>query len=299
MDIIDFHTDEKNYVTSYDLGSWGWKISDVRYRDESAKNTMDIYIPGLQGKTYPVIFFLHSGGLCSGDKTRHLALMLQGLQLGYAVVSMNYRLTDETDLKGIYQDAVCAVHYLKRHAGEYNLNKDKIVYCGETHGIHIMTNLMIDAGRSELEELDSLQDGTDCSSCGAVLFYPVNHFTEMMENEDKEQKEVPNDQRKYIETAMFKGSNLKEVRRLAYDEHIHTENASENTPPLLIFHAMKDPVLSHRNSEKLIAEFWAKGTDASLMNLSHGRHSWREDKFVERETAEPMFAFIASCFGGR
>src|SRR5215813_11051124 len=71
-----------------------WK--DISYAAVSAAQKLDIYLPNTGDGPFPVILAIHGGGFKFGDKASAAIIpMLEGLKRGYAVVSINYRLSGE------------------------------------------------------------------------------------------------------------------------------------------------------------------------------------------------------------
>jgi len=76
------------------------KWLDVPYAKASRAQKLDIYLPDEGNGPFPVIVSIHGGAFKSGDKAdNQLTPMLEGLKRGYAVVSINYRLTNSIKIK--------------------------------------------------------------------------------------------------------------------------------------------------------------------------------------------------------
>ena len=89
----------------------------------------------------PAVVFMHGGGFKAGNKRggRKLALMLAAR--GYAVFSVNYRLTGgyhEAETQGQVFDAQedfrAAIRFVRSKAEDYRLDTDKIVASGYSAG---------------------------------------------------------------------------------------------------------------------------------------------------------------------
>ena len=76
------------------------------------RSRLDIYLPDHGDGPFPIILHIHGGGFAIGDKRDiHLVPYLRALQRGYAVVSVNYRLSDEAIFPAAVMD-VKAAHSL-------------------------------------------------------------------------------------------------------------------------------------------------------------------------------------------
>ena len=60
--------------------------------------------------------------------------MLQGLNHGYAVVTVDYRLSGEAKFPAAINDAKAAIRFIKVNAAQYNLNPNKIALWGSSAG---------------------------------------------------------------------------------------------------------------------------------------------------------------------
>ena len=111
------------------------KWLDVTYAPTSAAQRLDIYLPDEGDGPFPVIFYTHGGAFAIGDKRDlHLLPYLRGLERGYAVVSVNYRLSGEAIFPAGLQDAKAAIRWLRAHGGEYGLDASRIAACGGSSG---------------------------------------------------------------------------------------------------------------------------------------------------------------------
>ena len=72
------------------------KWLNVPYAKQSTAQQLDVYLPAEGAGSFPVILAIHGGAFMSGDKASgEMTPMLEGLKRGYAVVSINYRLSGE------------------------------------------------------------------------------------------------------------------------------------------------------------------------------------------------------------
>ena len=102
------------------------KNLDVSYGTDSDTQKMDIYIPEWTGP-FPVIIAIHGGAFMMGNKEGgDLQPMLQAVKKWYAVVTVNYRLSNEAKFPAAIDDIQKAIVFIKENAKAYNLNGDKI-----------------------------------------------------------------------------------------------------------------------------------------------------------------------------
>lgn len=102
-----------------------------------ASQTLDVYAPPGEGP-FPLIFWIHGGGWHSGDKLEsgvHLALKF--VPKGFALASVNYRLTGDSPFPAQIEDCNAALAYLRRNAASYRIDRYRIGTLGHSAGAHL------------------------------------------------------------------------------------------------------------------------------------------------------------------
>ena len=108
---------------------------DLAYGTDSPAQKLDLYLP-LQGETpYPIVVAIHGGGFISGDKSDgQITPVLEALKRGYAVVGVNYRLSQEAHFPAAINDVKAAIRWLRAHAREYQLDGSRVALWGDSAG---------------------------------------------------------------------------------------------------------------------------------------------------------------------
>ena len=111
------------------------KWLDLPYAGISPAQKLDIYLPAEGDGPFPVVLHIHGGGFDIGDKRDiHLMPFLQGLERGYAVVSVNYRLSGEAIFPAGLQDIKAAIRWLRANGEQYHLDGNRIAAWGGSAG---------------------------------------------------------------------------------------------------------------------------------------------------------------------
>jgi acetyl esterase/lipase len=111
------------------------KWLDIPYSTLSPRQKLDIYLPQNGNGPFPVIISIHGGGLVEGDKVGlDLKAAKHGLERGYAVVSINYRLLGEAKIPAQIMDVKTAIRYIRANAYAYYLNPMKLALWGGSAG---------------------------------------------------------------------------------------------------------------------------------------------------------------------
>lgn len=157
--------------------------ADLAYATLSEAQKLDIYIPSTGSGPFPVVLMVHGGGFMFGDKADGGGLtgVDSLLAAGYAVASINYRLSGEAQYPAQIFDAKAAVRFLRANAAQYNLNPDKFGAWGASAGGNLVSLLGTTCGVTELEgaELGNA-DQSSCIQAVVDWFGPID-FLKMQE----------------------------------------------------------------------------------------------------------------------
>ena len=157
------------------------KWLDVPYAEQSPAQKLDIYLPDEGDGPFPVIFYIHGGAWQICDKRDvQLMPMLHGIERGYAVVSVNYRLSGEAIFPAQIYDVKSALRFIKANAEQYFLDKNRIAAWGGSAGGHLSALLGTSEGVPELEDF-STGNAENTTKISAVVdwFGPTQDFLEM------------------------------------------------------------------------------------------------------------------------
>ncbi len=136
-----------------DTSSSRQKWLDVPYANASPAEKLDIYLPDQGQGPFPVIVSIHGGAFIFGDKVGiDLEAAQAGLARGYAVVSINYRLSGEARFPAQIHDVKAAIRFIRAHAGQYGLNPDHIAVWGSSAGGHLAALAGTSGDAPELED---------------------------------------------------------------------------------------------------------------------------------------------------
>ncbi|MGM0213579.1 alpha/beta hydrolase fold domain-containing protein [Enterococcus sp. AZ109] len=153
---------------------------DLSYGFESKEQKLDIFLPESNSdKKYPVVISIHGGGYVACDKRNEemITPMLKGLDRGYAVVGVNYRLAPESHFPQPVQDIKQAIRFLRARAEEYQLDTEHIVTWGGSAGgyMTLMSCLFENDCLFDNPHDPNLQQSAAIN--GAVAWYPQTDFS--------------------------------------------------------------------------------------------------------------------------
>ncbi len=262
------------------------KWLNLSYAHASASQQLDIYLPDTGKGPFPVIISIHGGGFMFGDKQDgQLIPMLAGLQQGYAVVSINYRLSHEAIFPAQINDVKAAIRYIKANAATYQLNKQKIALWGGSAGGHLAALAGTTFSKKALE--DTTQgNASENSAVQAVVdwFGPI-HFGTMDAQFAASGKGNANHSSASSPESKLLGSPLAQAANLVSQANA-ANYINSQTPPFLIQHGKNDPMVPTEQSlylyEQLLPVLGKDKVTLSLLdNAGHGGRAFETDANIQ------------------
>src|SRR5258707_420023 len=111
-------------------------LRDKAYVDNGHKSqVLDLYYPAKAEKKLPLVIWIHGGAWLNG--TKGVSQMQLGLlEKGYAVASIEYRVSSVKIFPAQIEDCKAAVRWLRAHANEYHIDAAHIGVWGSSAGGH-------------------------------------------------------------------------------------------------------------------------------------------------------------------
>jgi acetyl esterase/lipase len=269
------------------------KWLDVAYATKSPAQKLDIYLPDEGEGPFPVILSIHGGAFKSGDKGDGQVIpMLEGIKRGYAVVSINYRLSGEAIWPAQINDVKAAVRWVRANAKLYKLNPDKIASWGGSAGGHLASMVGTSGNIKELEDLS--QGNADQSSRvqAVVDWFGPTDFLKM--DEHAKESKVANPQIHSVPESpesQLIGKNLQDAPDIVKTANPETY-ISEDDPPFFIQHGLIDPLVPYPQSvnfAKKLEQALGKGkvTIELIPETGHGGPAFQTEQNLNK-----VFAFL-------
>ena len=129
------------------------------------RQKLDLYLPK-DGTNLPIIINIHGGAFRAGRKEDGVPLSY--LAQGYAVASINYRLSQHAVFPAQIEDCKAAVRWLRAHAAEYRLDPTRFAAWGSSAGGHLAAML---GTTGETKEFNVGADLGQSSRVQAVVDY--------------------------------------------------------------------------------------------------------------------------------
>ena len=113
-------------------------LPNVTYaRANNLELKLDLYLPRDRTRPHPTLILFHGGGWVDGQKERNVLYLLPYLELGWAVINVEYRTGHQSPAPAAVEDTRCALRWITGHAREYSLDASKFVLTGTSAGGHL------------------------------------------------------------------------------------------------------------------------------------------------------------------
>ncbi len=237
-----------------------------------ASQSLDIFVPK-DTKNPPLIVFVHGGGWSAGSKEQNPAM--QFTRSGFAVASINYRLTREAIFPAQIADCRAAIRYLRSHAKEYGYDGDRIGVWGTSAGGHLVALLGTGADVKELDG-DNKVAPTSCAVQAVADFFgptdllAISNHPSTIKHHDASSPE-----------SRLLGGPPPEKRELAALANPIT-HIGKNVPPFLIMHGDKDPLVPLNQSELLNNALKKANADVEFQVVEGAGHGFAGPKVSEK-----------------
>jgi acetyl esterase len=221
-----------------------------------------------KGKKYPAVVFFFGGGWQNGNVHQFEQQCRFVASKGMIAMAANYRVASRNHSTPVdaVEDAKSAMRWVRQHAGELGVKKNKIVAAGGSAGGHLAASAALISG------LDAEGEKTRISTVpnALVLFNPVINTT----------------------PEGFGSERLGDMAEIVSPAH----HVSRKVPPTLIFHGTADNTVPFENITDFQAKMLASGNTCYVVpfrDKGHGFFNYgRDDNQGYQLTIEKMESFL-------
>lgn len=232
------------------------------------RQTLDLYLPSEGTGPWPVIVWVHGGGWQNGSKEQCLPLRAGFVGKGYAVVSLNYRLSGDAIFPAQIEDCKAAIRWLRAHATEYQLDVAHFGAWGGSAGGHLVALL---GTSGEVKEFDRGENLDQSSRVQAVCdFFGPSDLAVMVGTPGYERHALADSP----ESKLIGGIPTQIREKAAAASPVTYVSADD--APFLIVHGAKDPVVPSDQSVRLQAALEKAGVVSQLIVIPEAKHGGPE-----------------------
>jgi acetyl esterase/lipase len=226
--------------------------------DGHERQKLDLYLPEKAAGRLPIIVWIHGGGWRNGSKDRPPGVSM--VSNGYAVASINYRLSQHAVFPAQIEDCKAAIRWLRANADKYHLDSDHIGVWGASAGGHLVALLGTTGSIKELEGTGGNLDRSSQVQAVVDLFGPT----------DLLQMGGSHNAPKSPESLLIGGPLQESKEKAARANPI--AYVTKDTAPFLIFHGDMDKSVPISQSEMLADALKQAGVEVTYKPITGAAH---------------------------
>jgi acetyl esterase/lipase len=220
---------------------------------------LDARIPEGNGP-FAAAIIVHGGAWVAGDRRNSVLPLFQPLADAHiASFSISYRLAARGNiaqfltLGSSIDDVRQAVAFVKAHAAEYHVDRNRVVLIGESAG-------------AQLASMAALRPWPNGTVRGVVAFYNPSDLVKLVQTSSW----IPDNIRQSL-----KGSPLETLLFAGLREFSPVTWVNQDTAPFLLIHGTEDPVVPFEQSQEFCDNLHAAGGHCELYAVKGGHHGIR------------------------
>ena len=233
-------------------------LPNVTYLTASNRdNKVDLYLPRGTDSPAPVLVYIHGGGWVGGSKESSVLRLIPWMEMGWAVVNVQYRLGEVSLAPAAVEDCLCALRWIIRNASNYNIDPERIVVTGNSAGGHLaLTTGMVPASAG----LDRQCPGSETLSVAAIInWYGITDVGDLLDG--------PNTKSYAVEWMGSMPNRFEIAERVSPLTYVRS-----GLPPILTIHGDADPTVPYQHGVQLHEELSKVGVSNQLHTVQGGRH---------------------------
>jgi acetyl esterase/lipase len=242
---------------------------------------LDVYLPDsppdVAAKPLGVILWVHGGAWRAGSRASPDLLGLTAR--GWALASVDYRLSTVAQFPAQIFDIKAAVRYLRAHAAEFGIPRTPFVVAGSSAGGHLAALVGLSNGERELEGVAASKDSKQSSDVQAVVsLYGASDLTLILSQSSPHGLSV-----RVPALDLLLGGQPDKVPDLArLASPVFHVDAGD--PPLLLLHGDQDDQMPIEQSRELEAAYRKLGLPVQfevVKGSGHGGPAFTDSAHLE------------------
>ncbi len=246
---------------------------------------LDLYVPK-SAQQLPLIIWVHGGAFHAGSKDDWIPA--EYLAEGYAVASINYRLSQHALFPAQIEDCKAAVRWLRAHADMYNLDAERFGAWGASAGGHLVAML---GTTCETRKFDVGAHPDVSSQVQAVVdYFGPTDFLQM--DAHRLPEGMMHDTPDSPESELVGGPIQENRKKVAAASPI--TYVTPKAPPFLIVHGDCDPLVPYHQSVLLETALKQAGVPVSFYTAKGQGHGEFTDPRIPQLTKEFLAAHLTT-----
>jgi acetyl esterase/lipase len=266
-----------------------------------AARLADIFVPSSADAPLPVVIWLHGGGWRFGDRRLAPDLASFARRSRLAVVSIDYRLSDEARFPAPVEDVKTAVRWVRSAASTFGFDERNIGLWGSSAGAHLAACAALSG---ENDFLSGEHPGYSSAVRAVVDGYGPTNLGRIDEHRSSLRPSgndaesilvggvLPAGDPGSFESRLI-GAPLNDAPQLVQlADPVHYVHSG--SPPFLILHGLADTLIPAEQSHYLFYALQDAACDATLALFQNLRHGFFNNPNLAREDVGAVSVFRSS-----
>lgn len=224
------------------------------------------------------MIYIHGGAFKLGNSGMVGSKVQPLLDAGYAVASINYRLSGEALFPAALQDAKAAVRWLRANAAQYNIEPNRFAAWGESAGGNLVALLGTTSDQETMLDDPALGNAAVSSAVQAVVdWFGPTDFAQMDTQAAVDGNKCTNPEihdSASSPESVYIGAALPTAKDIVAQANPITYIATATSlPAFSVAHGDADCNVPYQQSQILVEAIQQAGANATLTILTDGQHA--------------------------
>lgn len=276
------------------------KFLDIPYGNESPAQRFDLFLPDTGDGPFPLVIHIHGGGFAMGDKRdEFFGAYLTGIRQGFAVATIEYRLSGEAIFPAAVLDCRAAVRFIREHAAEYLVDGDRFAVLGGSAGGNLaaMIGMNIPNGAFPGEESLPLPATQPFVKAAVDQFGPMDFKAMDGQARQNGLSHADHDQ-PFSPESKYLGIAVPDAPQALCEQANPASYAGPFMAPFLVQHGTVDKLVPYEQSAGFVAALRAKGFGDRVTFLPLRGADHADKLFMTEENLTIIFDFIKNHLQG-
>ncbi|MFN0084945.1 MAG: alpha/beta hydrolase fold domain-containing protein [Blastocatellia bacterium] len=226
---------------------------------------LDVYTPRSANANAlaPTLIYIHGGGWVGGTKESAFMNVLPYLEMGWAVVNVEYRLGRVSVAPAAVEDCRCALKWVIRNAKEYNFDASRLVVTGHSAGGHLsLTTGMLPVAAGLDRQCYGADDARnpEIKVAAIINWYGITDVNDLLDDS-------PNVKTYAVQWLGGLPNRAEVARRVSPIQYVRA-----GLPPILTIHGDSDPTVPYSHAVRLHEALNKAGLPNQLLTIPGGKH---------------------------
>ncbi len=238
-----------------------WVTPNITYATATGfECKLDVYRPANAVSPVPTVVYIHGGGWVIGSKEAAVLQILPYLEMGFAVVNVEYRLARVALAPAAVEDCRRALRWVFANAKTYAFDTNKVVVTGGSAGGHLalMTGLLdVSSGFDQTTGWDPVPVVPRVAAI--INWYGITDVADLLEGPNYQQ---------YAAAWLGRLPNRQELAKAVSP----MTYVRKSTAPILTIHGDADQLVPYSHAVRLHDALKRTGVKNEFITIPGGRH---------------------------